>query len=332
MLLCRSAITWRSATGAVGLALSIALALWCAPKARADAITFMSASPYQLGDLLRTENPTYDVEINAELVHPAARAEVKPAFVFVHGSGGRLLRHQRYLELARSLGFVTLQLDSFGPRGVSSTVGNQTNVTAAMMTVDVLRALAWLAARPDVDARRIAVMGSSKGAIAALFAAWSPIRQKVVTELDFAGYALLYPLCARIEDATVTASPVHVFIGEKDNWTPAAPCIAEVERMRARGRPWAITLYDGAFHGFDAPIEGIRDMPHAYSMAGCDIALRADGYEYETGSGYLLTQAERRQAFRACARKGGVKMGGYHAAGALLTDVERFLRVVRDRD
>jgi len=332
MPLGRCTITWRSAAGAVGLALSIVLAMSCAPKAQAETITFMSVSPYQLGDLLRTEKPTYDVEIGADLVHPGARAEIMPAFVFVHGSGGRLLRHQRYLELARSLGFLTLQLDSFGPRGVSSTVGNQTNVTAAMMTVDVLRALAFLAARPDVDARRIAVMGSSKGAIAALFAAWSPIREKVAGDLDFAGYALLYPLCARIEDANVTSSPVHVFIGEKDNWTPAAPCIAEVARMRALGRPWTITLYDGAFHGFDAPIDGIRDMPHAYSMVGCDIALRADGYEYETGSGYLLTQAERRQAFRACARKGGVKMGGNHAAGALLTDVEAFLRAVRDRD
>ena len=78
-------------------------------------------------------------------------------------------------------------------------------------------------------------MGSSKGAIAAMFAAWTPIREKVAGGLDYAGYLLLYPLCAEIEDGQVSPNPVHVFIGELDNWTPAAPCIAEVARMQARG-------------------------------------------------------------------------------------------------
>jgi len=311
-----------------GLGLLLAAGLALAPIAEAEQVSFTSASPYQLGDLLSDASPVYDVEINADLVYPDKKAEKMPAFVFMHGSGGPLLRHHRYLELARAHGFVTLQIDSFGPRGITSTVGNQTNVTAAMMTTDVLRALEFLAGRPDVDANKIAVMGSSKGAIAALYAAWSPIRQKVVGDLDYAGYALLYPLCATIEDGNVSANAVHVFIGKEDNWTPAAPCMEQVDRMAALGKDWAITLYEGAYHGFDAPIEGIRDMPYAYSMVDCNVALRTDGYEYETGSGHLLTRAERRLAFRSCAKKGAVKMGGYHAADALLKDVGNFLDAV----
>ncbi len=320
----------RCAWKAHGLGCLLTLGVLLTAAARAGEVTIRSASPYQLGDLLKLAAPVYDVEIDADLVYPDETRDVMPAFVFMHGSGGRLLRHQRYLELARDLGFATLQIDSFGPRGVTSTVGNQTNVTAAMMTTDVLRALRFLAERPDIDPDRIVIMGSSKGAIAAMFAAWTPIRRKVAGELDYAGYLLLYPLCAEIEDGQVTAAPVHVFIGELDNWTPAAPCIAQVERMKAQGRDWAITLYEGAYHGFDAPIDGIRNMPHAYSMVGCNVALRADGYEYETGSGHLLTRAERPKAFRSCARKGAVKMGGYHAADALLADVDKFLRSVAD--
>jgi len=311
-----------------GLMLALGLAL--APVAEAEEISFTSASPYQLGDLLANDTPTYDVEITADLVYPDNKTEMMPAFVFMHGSGGPLLRHHRYLELARARGFVSLQIDSFGPRGITSSVGNQTNVTAAMMTIDVLRALKFLAGRPDVDANRIAIMGSSKGAIAALFATWSPIRHKVAGDLDFAGFALLYPLCATIEDGKVSANPVHVYIGKEDNWTPAAPCISQVDRMAALGNKWAITLYEGAYHGFDAPIDGIRDMPYAYSMVDCNVALRSDGYEYETGSGHLLTRAERRMAFRSCAKKGAVKMGGYHAADALLNDIGLFLDVVID--
>lgn len=316
--------------GILALSIMTVTGMFHVPVARADSVTFQSASPYQLADLLAEVDPAYDLDVEAKLVFPAKRKPVMPAFVFMHGSGGPLLRHHKYLELARAQGFATLQLDSFGPRGIGSTVGNQSNVTAAMMTTDLLRALKYLAERPDIDPGKIVVMGSSKGAIAALYAAWTPAREKVVGALDFAGYLLLYPLCTAIEDAKTTAAPVRIFIGEEDNWTPPAPCIEQTARMRDMGRDWAITLYPGAYHGFDAPIQGIRAMPSAYSMVDCRIALRADGYEYETGSGHLLTKAERRKAFRFCARKGAVKMGGYHAAEPLFRDIEGILKSLVD--
>ncbi|MEH6476968.1 MAG: dienelactone hydrolase family protein [Sneathiella sp.] len=299
---------------------------WAAAlEAAAEEVAIMSASPYQLGDLLKQADPNYEVEIKADLVFPETVSESMPAFVYMHGSSGRLLRHQRYLELARAKGFVTLQVDSFGPRDVTSTIGNQTNVTAAMMTTDVLRSLRYLSEHPNIDPNRIVIMGSSKGAIAALYATWAPIRRKIVGDLDFADYILLYPLCVKIEDDDVTSNSVHVFIGKEDNWTPAAPCVSQVNKMTSLGKDWGITLYDRAYHGFDAPNTGIRGMPHAYSMAECKVALRSDGYEYETGSGYLLTQSQRHLAFKSCAKKGFVKIGGAHAIDALMRDVGKFL-------
>ncbi len=314
-----------------GLVAALAAGLLAAHLIFADEVTFTSARYYQLTNLLAEENPEYDLALKADLVLPEKTKDVMPAFVFMHGSGGQLGRHDRYLELARALGFVTLQVDSFGGRGVWSTVGSQTEVTAAMMAVDALRALKYLAARPDIDAGKIAIMGSSKGAIAALYAAWTPIREKVAGDLDFAGYALLYPICVTIEDGKVTASPVHVFVGELDNWTPPAPCVRQVETMKSRGRDWGITLYEGAYHAFDTPRDGIRDVPSAYGYGGCDLALRADGTDYDAASGYLLNRAERRLAFEACGKKGSVKIGGNRAAGALLRDLEKFLQSVLNR-
>ena len=82
------------------------------------------------------------------------------------------------------------------------------------MTTDLLRALKFLAAQPNIDSKKIVVMGSSKGAVAALYATWNPIRQKIVGDLDFAGYVLLYPLYTTIEDGKVTTIAVHVYIGK----------------------------------------------------------------------------------------------------------------------
>ena len=120
----------RFAQRSCSLVFLIALSALTVLEARAEEVRFMSASPYQLAGILSAASPIYDVEINADLVYPEETKAEMPAFVFMHGSGGRLLRHQRYLELARKLGFVTLQIDSFGPRNIGSTVGNQTNVTS----------------------------------------------------------------------------------------------------------------------------------------------------------------------------------------------------------
>ena len=90
-----------------GLVMLIAIGL-LAPGAEAEEITFTSVSPYQLGDLLSMADPEYGVKIDADLVYPGTVTDIMPAFVFMHGSGGRLLRHHRYLDLARDLGFVTL--------------------------------------------------------------------------------------------------------------------------------------------------------------------------------------------------------------------------------
>jgi len=317
----------RSYPHAFAAALLLASMPWFVPLASAKEISFMSASPYQLADLIRTKNPGYGVKIRANLIYPTTISGTVPVFIFLHGSGGRLARHQRFLTLARKLGFATLQIDSFGPRGVSSTIGSQSNVTAAMMTIDLLRALKFLAADRRTDARKIVVMGSSKGAIAALYASWNPIRQKVVGSLDFAAYLLLYPLCVAIQDGRVTTNPVRVFIGEKDNWTPAAPCVQQAMRMKRRGRDWTVTLYKDSYHAFDAPIGVPRLIPNAFSMVGCSVALRADGIEYETKSGLLLTREQRRRAFGKCVRRGFVKIGGpAAAAAAFFKDLEVFLR------
>ena len=68
-------------------------------------------------------------------------------------------------------GFATFVLDSFGARGVTSTVANQTQFSFAASAYDVLAAWKVLAGLPEIDASRIGAQGHSRGGSAVLTAA-----------------------------------------------------------------------------------------------------------------------------------------------------------------
>jgi len=60
---------------------------------------------------------------------------------------------------------------------------------AGMQTGDVLRAFDWLMARPDVDTKRIAIVGKGNGGVLALYAAaLEPRMAKVASERAPASY------------------------------------------------------------------------------------------------------------------------------------------------
>ena len=76
----------------------------------------------------------------------------------------------------------------------------------------------------------------------------------------FAAAVALYPGCrttlgAWRADGTGIYRPVApllILIGEKDDWTPAAPCVKLAASTRATEHPAAITVYPGAHHAFDS--------------------------------------------------------------------------------
>jgi dienelactone hydrolase len=65
-------------------------------------------------------------------------------------------------------------------------------------------------------------------------------------------------------------APLLVLIGALDDWTPAVPCVAIVERARAAGAPIAIRVYPGAHHSFDAPATPVRYRPEVRNHTKAD--------------------------------------------------------------
>jgi fermentation-respiration switch protein FrsA (DUF1100 family) len=94
---------------------------------------------------------------------PLARVPA-PAIAILHGAGSRKENHADFARAATAQGFVALTFDN---RGHGETEGDM----GAGVIADLQRLMTFLAERPEVDERRIALRGSSMGGQLAIHAA-----------------------------------------------------------------------------------------------------------------------------------------------------------------
>ncbi|MFG6486483.1 dienelactone hydrolase family protein [Roseateles sp. BYS78W] len=215
-------------------------------------------------------------------------AQRHPVVVALHGCGGLYKRDGRtlearypsYVEHLHALGFHVLLPDSFSSRGLTSVCSQRygtRNVSIADRRADVLDALAWLRARPDVDADRIALLGWSNGATTAL--STMDTRQTPPVP-PLAAVVLFYPGCGRQQAAEPAARAVLVQLGASDDWTAPEPCARLARRWQAEGRDVTLDVYAGAYHGFDtdAPVRFRADVPNGRNAAGVHLGGNPEAY------------------------------------------------------
>ncbi len=249
--------------------------------------------------------------IRALLFRPADMkpGERRPAVVALHGCGGMFsavkarrealsVRHQAMADLLTAEGYVVLFPDSFRSRGVEeicTTKARERSVTLAHRQQDARAALAWLQRRDDVLADRVAVLGWSNGGSTVL-GTLDARQAEVASWLDaeprkpyFRAGVAFYPGCSaflRGARSYTLATPLALYIGDADDWTPPAPCIDLAAKLAAAREPVAMTVYPGAFHGFDGPstVKRVRmDVPGGVNpgqgvTVATDPAARDDAY------------------------------------------------------
>jgi dienelactone hydrolase len=213
------------------------------------------------------------------------------AVIFLHGCGGvgangkPSARHQAALDWSVAQGYVAMLVDSFSPRGereICTQKFSARTITQTNRVADAYAALTYLAARPDVEPTRIALWGWSHGGSTVLSAMRAAPRT-LSAQPTFAASIAFYPGCsafARDAARYTPRAPTHIFIGEADDWTPAAPCLAFAEAMRAAAKPVTITLYPGAYHDFDNPSPTFKkrvraDVPNGVN-AGLGVTVGPD--------------------------------------------------------
>ena len=243
-----------------------------------EIITFTSANPFGFKDVITALDEQEPQEVYGILKMPGQMGGKKvPLVIGVAGSLGWTEHHYEFLQMYREMGMATFEIESFASRGIESTVGSQVEVTIATMMLDVYRAFETLAKDPRIDPDRVAITGWSLGGGVTLFSGWLPAKNVMNADLKFAAHLAFYPPCFIVpESLEFTDAPMHILIGELDNWTPAAACEELVPEMLGNGANIGLTVYDNSHHSFDKNGPPMVD-ESGYSFTDCRLKMRKDG-------------------------------------------------------
>ena len=244
-----------------------------------EVIYFESANPFSLSDIITDLDSQEKQQVFGQLTTPVDSlnpTKKYPLIIGVAGSMGWRKHHLDYLKMYQEQGYATFQLNSFKSRGITSTVGSQDEVTIAAVILDAYRALEKLSKHPKINRDKVALTGWSLGGGVTLFAGWLPLKEAITDQVSFAAHLAFYPPCfINPENLSFTKAPIHILIGEADNWTPAKPCIDLVEKLSDKTNI-SITTYPDAHHGFDSE-EPVVWNEKGYSFKDCLFDLTADG-------------------------------------------------------
>ena len=244
-----------------------------------EKISFQSANPFSFNDVITNLENQEKQEVYGNLVIPDDTLNLQkkyPLIIGVAGSLGWGEHHYKYLKMYQEMGIATFELNSFKSRGIKSTVGSQTEVTIAAIILDAYKALEILSNHHRIDKKRISITGWSLGGGVTLFSAWLPLKNAINKNLSFASHLAFYPPCfIDPENIEFSQSPIHILIGELDNWTPSQPCYELVEKLKNKANI-DITIYEDSYHSFDRNSQVIVN-EKAYNFTECKFRLTKEG-------------------------------------------------------
>lgn len=280
---------------------------------------FASWTPKTMPELLKGNTSGETVNIVGHLFLPEGTGKV-PAVVLVHGSGGVYSAELDFWPRQfNAAGIAVFTLDLFAPRGVQSTADDQSLVPFAADTADAFAALKLLATHPRIDAKRIAIMGFSRGGIATVRTAVEKIAasQKLPDGLRYAAFIPTYAgACANlfrlvVKPGVFSKAPMLFIHGDADDYTPIAPCQDYADKIGKAGTPVEFLVLEGAHHKFDSD-----DTKQYYvraaqrTKADCPLETDIDTlYVYDRFTGTRL-QGEAFAAAQASCRALGASVEG----------------------
>ena len=146
-----------------------------------------------------------------------------------------------------------------------------------MMILDAYRVLDAFVSDAKIDFEKVAITGWGPWCGVALFLAWEPLIEAFGARIDFSAHLSFYPPClVDMELMQFSSSPIHILIGELDDWVTADACNNLVSELKKENVNIDITIYEQAHHGFDRK-GPIKKEGNGYSTVDCYFKMRSDG-------------------------------------------------------
>ena len=196
--------------------------------------------------------------LQAHVMRPGGHEKRSPAVIALHGCGGPLRRNRQQLNsrhrawgrVLSNAGYLVIFPDSFGSRGHGSLCKVRPRPVRQKDRIeDVESTIRWLASQPEVHANAIGLIGWSNGGTTALHVSTRSFSGDLRQIISF------YPGCRRLLQSSLgpPMTKLKIVMGAADDWTPPDTCLSLAERWNI-----PIKLYEGAYHGFDAPRSRVR--------------------------------------------------------------------------
>jgi dienelactone hydrolase len=186
-----------------------------------------------------------------------------------------------------------------------------------MVILDSYRALEVLSDHQNIDASRAGITGWSLGGGVSLYSAWLPLIDAINgREFMFAAHLPIYPPCMAYpypnKNMQFSKAPIHILIGELDNWVPAEACTELIDKMHDSKLPINIdiTIYKNAHHSFDRVSEVVVN-EEGYTLGDCRFPMNEQGTLWlsEYWNIPINTPLRQKLVLLTCAGR-GPSMGG----------------------
>ena len=251
--------------------------------------------------------------VRGELRVPAVSGGQLPAVVLLHSNAGIVGVGDFYARALNAAGIATLELDSYGSRGVRN--GNdRTAPVLCDRLQDAWGALVFLAQDGRFKPQQIGVAGFSSGGAVAIMTGMGVrpprlLRDGLALPQDrvYAAHFALYPGCANIMDDPKrirswinpgrpqnwgsTGKPIHITSGTRDDFDldPKADCLRMAQEFPDIAGQLTVRLVEGATHAFD----WTNPPPPAYSpfakaQSGAMVTMSYSAKEAETARAEMV--------------------------------------------
>lgn len=177
-----------------------------------------------------------------------------------------------------AMGVAALVIDAFAARRELGTgfIDRLLNITESMMIADAYAGLRWLGERhPEIDTKRVALVGFSYGAMATMYALNARVAAQLGKGLHFAGHIAFYgPCIARFSDPRTTGAPLLYLYGTADTLIDRARCETFAGDLKKGGSSVEIVAYKDAPHQWDG---GWGRRTIGRTMHACRLWVERDG-------------------------------------------------------